>query len=73
MDRNEETILMTIEQRLESVEQQNQQILQQNRRFKIAFTVLAVALCGLVTLEDDIRSIKYDVDVLIHNNLMRRM
>ena len=36
---------MTIEQRVDQLEKQN-------KRFRLALTVLAVALCGVVTMAD---------------------
>ena len=41
---------MTIEQRLEQVEQQNQKIQRTNKRLTVALTMMAVAMCAVVTM-----------------------
>ena len=41
---------MTIEQRLEQVEQQNQRIQRTNKRLTVALTMMAVAICAVVTV-----------------------
>ena len=41
---------MTIEQRLEQVEQQNQRIQRTNKRLTVALTMMAVVVCAVVTL-----------------------
>ncbi|MDB4698973.1 hypothetical protein OAF45_02405 [Candidatus Latescibacteria bacterium] len=41
---------MTIEQRLEQVEQQNQKIQRTNKRLTVALTMMAVVVCAVVTM-----------------------
>jgi hypothetical protein len=41
---------MTIEQRLEQVEQQNQRIQRTNKRLTVALTMMAVTMCAVVTM-----------------------
>ena len=41
---------MTIEQRLEQVEQQNQRIQRTNKRMTVALTMMAVTICAVVTM-----------------------
>jgi hypothetical protein len=41
---------MTIEQRLEQVEQQNQRIQRTNKRLTVALTMTVVAMCAVVTM-----------------------
>ena len=41
---------MTIEQRLEQVEQQNQRILRTNKRLTVALTMTVVAMAAVVTM-----------------------
>ena len=41
---------MTIEQRLEQVEQQNQKMQRTNKRLTIALTMTVVAMCAVVTM-----------------------
>jgi peptidoglycan hydrolase-like amidase len=41
---------MTIEQRLEQVEQQNQKIQRTNKRLTVALTMTVVAMCAVVTM-----------------------
>ena len=41
---------MTIEQRLEQVEQQNQRIQRTNKRLTVALTMMAVVVCAVVTM-----------------------
>ena len=41
---------MTMEQRLEQVEQQNQKIQRTNKRLTVALTMMAVAMCAVVTM-----------------------
>ena len=41
---------MTIEQRLEQVEQQNQRIHRTNKRLTVALTMTVVAMCAVVTM-----------------------
>ena len=41
---------MTIEQRLEQVEQQNQRIQRTNKRLTVALTMMAVTICAAVTM-----------------------
>ena len=41
---------MTVEQRLEQVEQQNQKIQRTNKRLTVALTMMAVAMCAVVTM-----------------------
>jgi hypothetical protein len=41
---------MTIEQRLEQVEQQNQKIQRTNKRLTVALTLMAVVVCAVVTM-----------------------
>ncbi len=41
---------MTIEQRLEQVEQQNQRIQRTNKRLTVALTMMAVTICAVVTM-----------------------
>ena len=41
---------MTIEQRLEQVEQQNQKIQRTNKRLTVALTMMAVTMCAVVTM-----------------------
>ena len=41
---------MTIEKRLEQVEQQNQRIQRTNKRLTVALTMMAVAMCAVVTM-----------------------
>ncbi len=41
---------MTIEQRLEQVEQQNQRIERKNKRLRIALTMMAVTMAAVVTM-----------------------
>ena len=41
---------MTIEQRLEQLELQNQRIERKNKRLPAALTVMAVAICAVVTM-----------------------
>ena len=57
---------MTLEQRLNHVEQQNERILQQNQRIErknkrltAALTVMAVAICAVVTVAATGRKICY--------------
>ena len=42
--------MMTIEQRLEQLELQNQRIERKNRRLTAALTVMAMAICAVVTM-----------------------
>ena len=41
---------MTVEQRLEPVEQQNQKIQRTNKRLTVALTMTVVAMCAVVTM-----------------------
>ena len=41
---------MTIEQRLEQVEQQNQRIQRTNKRLTVALTMMAVTMAAVVTM-----------------------
>ena len=41
---------MTIEQRLEQVEQQNQKIQRTNKRLTVALTMISVVVCAVVTM-----------------------
>jgi hypothetical protein len=41
---------MTVEQRLEQVEQQNQKIQRTNKRLTVALTMMAVVVCAVVTM-----------------------
>ena len=41
---------MTIEQRLEQVEQQNQKIQRTNKRLTVALTMTVVAMCAVVII-----------------------
>ena len=41
---------MTIEQRLEHLEQQNQRTQRTNKRLTVALTMMAVAICAVVTM-----------------------
>ena len=41
---------MTIEQRLEHLEQQNQRTQRTNKRLTVALTMMAVAMCAVVTM-----------------------
>ena len=41
---------MTIEQRLEQLEPQNQRIERKNKRLTVALTLMAVAICAVVTM-----------------------
>ena len=41
---------MTVEQRLEQVEQQNQRIQRTNKRLTVALTMMAVVVCAVVTM-----------------------
>ena len=42
--------MMTIEQRLEQLEQQNQRIERKNKRLTAALTLTVVAMCAMVTV-----------------------
>ena len=41
---------MTVEQRLEQVEQQNQKIQRANKRLTVGLTMMAVVVCAVVTM-----------------------
>ena len=64
---------MTVEQRLEQVEQQNQKIQRANKRLTVGLTMMAVVMCAVVTMAaTDFGKAQKSFDVVMAKTLVAR-